>query len=229
MLLSYVTFKYIPTFGSKRGVVTESLGSILIKNNQEYLPHISILSLRRTLFAIRRILSYPTYDVILCLVDDDSMRKMNRDTRGIDKSTDVLALPFGGTFIKPGILQEPDFDIPEYLSLGELMVSVPFVIRKCEEDRQISKISIINDTEKNIECKKNQKQMDRGVSKAMCKVYDPIERIHMLLVHGMLHLVGYNHDSIKDYKIMVDKEEEFMKYWTYLRKIIYAYDTYTEL
>ena len=42
----------------------------------------------------------------------------------------------------------------------------------------------------------------------MSTVYDPEERIHMLLVHGMLHLVGYDHIEDNDYDLMWRKEED---------------------
>ncbi|KAL7573843.1 hypothetical protein ACA910_012417 [Epithemia clementina (nom. ined.)] len=53
---------------------------------------------------------------------------------------------------------------------------------------------------------------DRGVSAAMAKVFDPKLRLHMLLVHGMLHLVGYDHETDDDYKLMVRQEEKLLKY-----------------
>merc|ERR1719362_1530643 len=208
-------------FGSKSGVLTNPSGSILIHNNQKHLPYISILSLRHTISVIRRILSYPTYDIALYLVDDDRMRETNLDSRGIDKPTDILAFPFDNTFIKPGVLQEPDFDIGEYYCLGELMVNVPYVIKQCKEDREIHERSIPTDNAKIIGYNIFERVEDRGVSMALRKVYDPNERIHMLLVHGMLHLVGYDHESNTDYKIMVAKEEDILKKWKDIRKDIY--------
>lgn len=32
---------------------------------------------------------------------------------------------------------------------------------------------------------------DRGVSRAMAQVFDPLKRLPLLLVHGILHLMGY--------------------------------------
>ena len=48
---------------------------------------------------------------------------------------------------------------------------------------------------------------DRGVAPAMQHVYDPEIRIHMLVVHGMLHLVGYDHLDDDDYERMVARED----------------------
>ncbi len=52
---------------------------------------------------------------------------------------------------------------------------------------------------------------ERGVSGAMSTIYSPELRIHMLLIHGMLHLVGYDHIEEDDYEIMVQKEEEILQ------------------
>ena len=51
---------------------------------------------------------------------------------------------------------------------------------------------------------------DRGVAPAMQYIYNPEIRIHMLLVHGMLHLVGYDHIEDDDYELMVVREDEVM-------------------
>jgi probable rRNA maturation factor len=37
------------------------------------------------------------------------------------------------------------------------------------------------------------------------------EWLYLLLVHGILHLLGYNHKSENDAEIMSKKEEEFLK------------------
>jgi probable rRNA maturation factor len=42
----------------------------------------------------------------------------------------------------------------------------------------------------------------------MSTVFTLEERIPLLLVHGMLHLVGYDHENDKDWKEMTTKEEE---------------------
>lgn len=51
---------------------------------------------------------------------------------------------------------------------------------------------------------------DRGVAPAMQYIYDPEVRIHMLVVHGMLHLVGYDHETDDDYELMVVREDEVL-------------------
>ena len=181
-------------------------------------PDLDLPRMERTLSELRDLIGYRTYDVTLMLVDDDEMRRTNLETRGIDAPTDVLSFPFqdaveigtgegegGGemtttttTRRTPGVLADPEFDVPDYYSLGEMMVDVPYVIRRCEEDLAAGAVGGDGDGD------------ERGVSGAMATVADPEERIHMLLVHGMLHLVGYDHIKDEDYWPMVEREEELL-------------------
>lgn len=69
-----------------------------------------------TLARIRRAIGYDTYDVTLILVDDDEMRSMNRESRNINAPTDILSFPFHAA-TAPGVLEEVQFDIPDYYML----------------------------------------------------------------------------------------------------------------
>ena len=37
------------------------------------------------------------------------------------------------------------------------------------------------------------------------------KELTVLLIHGLLHLTGYDHEKDKDYKIMQEKESEILK------------------
>lgn len=37
------------------------------------------------------------------------------------------------------------------------------------------------------------------------------KELTVLLIHGLLHLTGYDHEKDKDYKIMLGKESEILK------------------
>jgi len=180
-------------FGSKAGVPGNPPGEIFIDDDQQTLK-IDLEKLRQTISNIRTLIGYETYDISLLLVEDDEMKESNKEARGINAPTDILSFPFHPP-IEPGKLMEPDFDIADYYNLGDMMVDVPYVIRQTKEDEEYE-----DDDEE-----------DRGVSGAMAKIYDPEQRIHMLLVHGMLHLVGYDHENDDEYELMVAKEEEFLE------------------
>jgi probable rRNA maturation factor len=168
--------------------------TVEIYNDQATLPNIDEEGLRKTVSKIRSIIGYEKYSVTLLLVDDDEMRETNLETRKVDSPTDILSFPMHDA-IKPGVLEKPQFDIPEMYNLGDMMVDVPYVIRQCKED----------------EAWEYEDDDVRGVSAAMSDVFDAEQRIHMLLVHGMLHLVGYDHIEDDDYDLMATREDEIMK------------------
>ena len=82
-------------------------------------------------------------EVSVLFCGDARMRRLNRDYRGKDRSTDVLAFPAAGGWL-----------------LGDIVVSVPYAARQARR---------------------------RG---------EPASReIDRLLVHGFLHLLGYDHET----------------------------------
>lgn len=174
-------------------------GEILIDNDQNAL-NLDLDRLHDSITKIRKLIGYHSYDVALLLVEDEEMRETNLESRDEDAPTDILSFPFH-EHVEPGVLVEPDFDIPDYYTLGDMMIDVPYVMRKCEEDQEYEE-----DDE------------ERGVSGAMATVFDPQQRVNMLLVHGMLHLVGYDHETDEDYELMVEKEEEILRELGFLPK-----------
>lgn len=213
-------------FGSKRGVPGNPMGSVAIYNEQEALNDIDVAAIEQTARRISKILGYETYDVTILLVDDEEMRETNLESRGINNPTDILSFPFHVCQEnKPGLLEEPEFDVPDYYTLGDMVICVPYVIRRCKEDALYRMEKAANDIEENnaVEDTDNEdsereddnsdlyEDDDRGVSGAMAGVDDPERRIRMLLVHGMLHLVGYDHIEDDEYIEMVEREEELLR------------------
>lgn len=198
-------------FGTKRG--SDGVGSIDIYNEQTTIPDLDIAKIEKTVSTIREIIGYPTYDVSLILTEDEEMQETNLETRGIDRPTDILSFQFQDELIEPGVLADPDFDIPEYYNLGDMMIDVPYVIRRCEEDRAFNEgTEPIEELESELYDDVDYVgDDDRGVSGVMSTIYSPEDRIQLLLVHGMLHLVGYDHIEDDDYELMVTKEEEVIK------------------
>ena len=101
-------------------------------------------------------------DVELVFVNDDEMRKINREQRGIDKATDVLSFPY------------------EQVS-GGLMGSV--VISTDTASRVASELG------HSIECE-----------------------IALLFLHGVLHILGYDHEI--DDGQMRNKEKEVIEHFS---------------
>jgi len=91
------------------------------------------------------------------LTDDTQIHKLNREYRGFDKPTDVLAFALmDGEFgaISPGLL-------------GDVIVSVPTARRQAREAKR-----------------------------------PLVDELTMLLAHGLLHLLGYDHRTAKEDRVM---------------------------
>jgi rRNA maturation RNase YbeY len=224
----FQSFSKLPTqaqstrlFGSKRGVPGNPPGTVAIYNDQTALPNIDEEALRQTVQKIAQLIGYETYDVTLLLVDDEEMQETNLETRQVNAPTDILSFPFHFAQ-RPGVLEEPEFDIPDYYTLGDMMICVPYVIRRCQEDAEdyggesegdgnLSDEDDVGDDEEYDDEGVDGDEDDRGVSGAMATVKDPETRIRMLLVHGMLHLVGYDHEEDDEYLEMVQREEAILQ------------------
>ena len=91
-------------------------------------------------------------EVSVLYVDDEEMRGLNEEFRGIDRATDVLAFAMneGETF--PAI--------EERRLLGDVVVSLESALRQSRQQR-----------------------------------HSPRREIAVLLVHGVLHLLGYDHET----------------------------------
>jgi len=154
-----------------------------------------------TIQIIRDILGYPKYEVSLTFVDDDEMTKLNLEYLEKNKSTDILSFPFDDELvIEPGKLDKPMFDIPDLYHLGDMVISVPYVLKQIENDLTLEDYSGFGD---DID--------DRGIAYLLPKLPKLEDRVCALLVHGMLHLVGYDHIIDEDYELMVVREEEVWK------------------
>jgi len=135
-------------------------------------------------------------EVALTFVDDEAIRELNREYRGLDKPTDVLS--FAMTEIGDGELEilypgedesgeygdggaeagdREDDDDAEYVEpLGDIVISVP---RALEQSREYG--------------------------------HSAEREIGFLFVHGFLHLIGYDHQSEEDERIMFAKQEEILQ------------------
>lgn len=109
-------------------------------------------------------LSLDKVEISITLVDDETIKQINREWRGKDKPTDVLSFPQEGSV---GY---------RYKLLGDVVISLPYAKRQAQEI---------------------------GLSKK--------EEVLRLLVHGILHLLGYDHErSEDDERLMFRLQEEII-------------------
>ena len=103
----------------------------------------------------------------ISLVSKERIRSINKKTRGINKTTDVLSFPF----IDDNGLTITDFDT-KTIFLGDVVICY---------DKIISQAKLYNHSVK--------------------------REYSFLLTHSLLHLLGYDHISKKQEKIMFDKQD----------------------
>lgn len=120
-------------------------------------------------------------EVSLLIVNDESIREINRENRKIDKATDVLSFPMND-FDKPGefgekIEKEGEFS-PESgeLILGDIVLSIDHIKAQAKE---------------------------YGHSEE--------REYAFLIVHSMLHLCGYDHIEKEDRKLMEDRQKVILE------------------
>ncbi|HEY4695095.1 MAG TPA: rRNA maturation RNase YbeY [Candidatus Nanoarchaeia archaeon] len=118
----------------------------------------------------------PTSDtsVAIAIIGDRKMRVLNRDFRGQDKTTDVLAFPFDAQSQgSSGFVNPPNSEV---LNLGDVIISYPqLLVRAAKEDMLVD------------------------------------EMLNLLVVHGILHLFGYDHEKPQETFAMEKLEETILK------------------
>lgn len=154
--------------------------SVLIDNRQEDVEVDEKLE-SLTEKVVEKVLEYEEWEdeveVSVSFVDNEEMRSLNREYRGIDSTTDVLSFPMMEFSDEEFEEDEEDAEyIEEELPLGDIVISM----EKAKEQAQ-----------------------EYGHS---------FEReFAFLLVHGMLHLLGYDHENEEDEKTMFEKQENILR------------------
>ena len=114
--------------------------------------------------------------VDISVINDEEMRVLNRDTRGIDKTTDVLSYPALEKIEEFSQKNYPnDYDtLQKAVVLGDIAINTDAAARQAEE-------------------------------------FGTGEReVNYLFVHGLLHLLGYDHMTDEDKKSMREIEERVL-------------------
>lgn len=115
----------------------------------------------------------PPYETSLVFTDSEMVKNLNRDYRGIDEPTDVLAfymLPHNG--IASSFVLPPD----GVTRLGEVIISYPQALVQAKEQG-----------------------------------HSPQRELALLVIHGVLHLLGYDHEESGEAKKMRGREEELLE------------------
>lgn len=108
--------------------------------------------------------------VEVTLTDDPTVHKLNRQYRGVDRTTDVLSFSFSEHHPKDAPFKRKDFT-----ALGMIVISIPKAKAQSEEYGH---------------------SLERELS--------------FLFIHGMLHLLGYDHHTPADEKTMIALQDRIL-------------------
>jgi rRNA maturation RNase YbeY len=165
---------------------------IIIKNTQRKIK-INTKKIEHHVKQILKILKYENYDVGIWLTTNKTIREYNKNFRKKDKPTDILSFPFY-TELKPGERIKPlpktatKEQIQDSQNLGDIIISPEFA--------QKDLFTTASNTKDQSASNKN--AINNGAN------FD--QHLKILLVHGLCHLIGYDHIKEQDYKIMHKKE-----------------------
>ncbi|MCR5502971.1 MAG: rRNA maturation RNase YbeY [Lachnospiraceae bacterium] len=121
-------------------------------------------------------------EIELIVTDPETVRGLNRDYRGIDRTTDVLSFPnaewekpadFEGESFRDPFLKDPDTG---RVMLGQIVLNAEKIFRQAEEYGHSAK-----------------------------------REFAFLVAHSMLHLLGYDHESEEEAALMEEKQKLYLE------------------
>lgn len=122
------------------------------------------------------------YQISLLFVDNDEIRQINNETRGIDKATDVLSFPM--------------LDYPENMVFKNVYKNKKFNEIYLDGDELV-----LGDMVLSLERAREQSiEYNHSFEREVC----------YLVVHSILHLLGYDHMNDEDKSKMRTREEEIL-------------------
>lgn len=133
-------------------------------------------------FALKEEAVFVDCEISMLFVDNEEIREINNETRGIDRATDVLSFPmldYEDKKVFKEVYKDKNFDITfmdgEELVLGDIVLSLERALEQSKE-------------------------YNHSFEREAC----------YLVVHSVLHLLGYDHMEEDDKKIMRKREEEIL-------------------
>jgi probable rRNA maturation factor len=113
------------------------------------------------------------YEVSLVFTDSETVQQLNRDYRGVDEPTDVIAF-----YMLPRKEVNDSFALPPdgVTRLGEVIISYPQAVEQAREQGHSSE-----------------------------------RELALLVIHGILHLLGYDHEEPEEEDEMRKREKELLE------------------
>jgi probable rRNA maturation factor len=115
----------------------------------------------------------PPYEMSLAFTDSETVQQLNRDYRGVDEPTDVLAF-----YMLPQKGDDSSFALPPdgFTRLGEVIISYPQAVAQAKEQG-----------------------------------HSPERELALLVIHGILHLLSYDHEEPEEESKMRERERELLE------------------
>ncbi|OXM86104.1 rRNA maturation RNase YbeY [Paenibacillus rigui] len=147
-------------------------------------------------------------EVALTFVDDAEIQRLNKEYRGLDKPTDVLsfAMQEMGEDEIEIIFDEDDFIQEEDLRSGELLDQQEEDARADEDEEAFESDEMFEEPLGDIII-----SVPRAIAQSEDYGHSVERELGFLFVHGFLHLIGYDHQTEEEEKIMFAKQEAILQ------------------
>jgi probable rRNA maturation factor len=150
------------------------MGAIDVHIKRKFRPAVNESWARRIARAVLKAEGVASpYELSVVFTDSETVRRLNREYRGVDAPTDVLAF-----YMLPQKEAGDSFALPPdgVTRLGEVIISFPQAVRQAEQQR-----------------------------------HSPEKELTLLLIHGILHLLGYDHAEPHQEAEMRAREKELLE------------------
>ncbi|MFA5184045.1 MAG: rRNA maturation RNase YbeY [Patescibacteria group bacterium] len=134
-------------------------------------------------------------EISLAIIGDARMKRLNREYRGINKTTDVLS--FGAE--KRGQEKARPAEPARSKYLGEIIINIQEARRVAKYQGMFAELGLIDPADKiNAKIKK--------ISSIRIQDY----LFYFLLIHGLLHLIGYDDATVQGRREMLERGQKFL-------------------
>jgi probable rRNA maturation factor len=131
-----------------------------------------------------------TGEVALSFVTDEAIQELNRNYRGIDRPTDVLSFPMLEKGQDEMVIHYEEMELDEEDK------------NPSAEDEGFEDVEMLGDIVISV---------PRAVAQSDDYGHSVEREIGFLFVHGFLHLIGYDHGTEEEEKIMTGKQERILQ------------------
>jgi probable rRNA maturation factor len=161
--------------------------------NNQSIVEVDRPSIRRLVGKLARQENAPAGEVSLVFVDDSYIRELHGRYAGVRRATDVLAFPLGGRSV-PGC--EDDGTATGGRGSARRARRDPKLVPGAARDELIGEVYV---------------SAERALAQARRYRVGLGQEVARLIIHGVLHLLGYRDDIPSSRKVMIRRQEAFLR------------------